>query len=109
MRRETHSRYNRPGRTMQSVNVGSGRKVTAGSVLKRRPLERNVSMREPAGLAYLRSFPDFELGNVRPGTAFTLDRVLALLEEVGSPHLRHQVIHLAGTKARVRLRPWWRQ
>ncbi|HEY8287539.1 MAG TPA: cyanophycin synthetase [Chloroflexota bacterium] len=57
-------------------------------------------MREPVGLAYLRSFPDFELGNVRPGTAFTLDRVLALLEEVGSPHLRHQVIHLAGTKGK---------
>jgi len=57
-------------------------------------------MREPAGLAYLRSFPDFELGNVTPGTAFTLDRVLALLEEVGSPHLLLPVIHLAGTKGK---------
>ncbi|HVC83478.1 MAG TPA: folylpolyglutamate synthase/dihydrofolate synthase family protein [Chloroflexota bacterium] len=57
-------------------------------------------MREPEGLAFLRSFPDFELGNVTPGTAFTLDRVLALLEEVGSPHLLLPVIHLAGTKGK---------
>ena len=85
---------------MQSVNVGGGRKVTDGRASDGRRLEREDPVHESAGLAYLRRFPDFELGNVYPGTAFTLDRVLALLEEVGSPHLRLPVIHLAGTKGK---------
>ena len=52
------------------------------------------------GIEYLRGFPDFEQGNVQASTAFGLERVLALLEEVGSPHLRLRVIHLAGTKGK---------
>ncbi|MGH2390160.1 MAG: bifunctional folylpolyglutamate synthase/dihydrofolate synthase [Chloroflexota bacterium] len=53
-----------------------------------------------AGLRYLRTFPDFEQGNVTPETAFTLDRVLSLLDEVGAPQLRLPVIHIAGTKGK---------
>jgi dihydrofolate synthase/folylpolyglutamate synthase len=52
------------------------------------------------GVEYLRSFPDFEQGNVQASSAFGLQRVLALLEEVGSPHLKLRVIHLAGTKGK---------
>jgi dihydrofolate synthase/folylpolyglutamate synthase len=51
-------------------------------------------------LRYLRTFPDFEQGNVAPETAFTLDRVISLLDEVGAPHLRLPVIHIAGTKGK---------
>ncbi|MDB5057691.1 MAG: FolC bifunctional protein [Chloroflexi bacterium] len=57
-------------------------------------------MLEHAGLAYLRTFPDFELGNVSAAQTFGLERVLALLEEVGAPHLRVPVIHIAGTKGK---------
>ena len=57
-------------------------------------------MGRDVGLGYLRTFPDFEQGNVAPETAFTLDRVLALLDEVGAPHLRLPVIHIAGTKGK---------
>jgi dihydrofolate synthase / folylpolyglutamate synthase len=57
-------------------------------------------MDEDRGLRYLRTFPDFEQGNVAPETAFTLDRVLALLDEVGAPQLRVPVIHIAGTKGK---------
>ncbi len=57
-------------------------------------------MGEDVGLRYLRTFPDFEQGNVAPETAFTLDRVLALLDEVGAPQLRLPVIHIAGTKGK---------
>src|SRR5665213_1493257 len=57
-------------------------------------------MGEGVGLQYLRTFPDFEQGNVAPDTAFTLDRVLALLNEVGAPYLRLPVIHIAGTKGK---------
>jgi dihydrofolate synthase / folylpolyglutamate synthase len=53
-----------------------------------------------AGLAYLRTFPDFELGNVSAAKTFGLERVLALLDEVGSPNLRLPVIHIAGTKGK---------
>lgn len=51
-------------------------------------------------MRYLRTFPDFEQGNVAPETAFTLDRVISLLDEVGAPHLRLPVIHIAGTKGK---------
>src|SRR6266853_1950021 len=57
-------------------------------------------MHELAGLEYLREFPDFELGNVSAAETFGLDRVLALLREVGVPHLRLPVIHVAGTKGK---------
>lgn len=57
-------------------------------------------MAESTGAAYLRTFPDFELGNVSAAKTFGLERVLALLEEVGSPHLRLRVIHIAGTKGK---------
>ena len=57
-------------------------------------------MAEAAGVAYLRTFPDFEQGNVSASAALGLDRVLALLEEVGSPHLRLPVAHIAGTKGK---------
>ena len=57
-------------------------------------------MAEAAGVAYLRTFPDFEQGNVSASEALGLDRVLALLEEVGSPHLRLPVAHIAGTKGK---------
>jgi dihydrofolate synthase/folylpolyglutamate synthase len=53
-----------------------------------------------SGLSYLRTFPDFERGNVAATEAFGLRRILALLEEVGSPHLRLAVLHLAGTKGK---------
>lgn len=54
----------------------------------------------PAGLAYLRTFPDFERGNVAATEAFGLRRILALLEELGSPHLDLPILHLAGTKGK---------
>jgi hypothetical protein len=57
-------------------------------------------MDEDRGLRYLRTFPDFEQGNVAPETAFTLDRVLALLDEVGAPQLRVPVIISPGPKAK---------
>jgi dihydrofolate synthase / folylpolyglutamate synthase len=57
-------------------------------------------MDELEGLAYLREFPDFEQGTVSAAQTFGLDRVLALLHEVGSPHLRLPVIHIAGTKGK---------
>ncbi len=57
-------------------------------------------MPELVGIDYLREFPDFERGNVSAATTFGLDRVLALLEEVGSPHLHLPVIHIAGTKGK---------
>ena len=53
-----------------------------------------------AGLRYLRTFPDFELGNVAATEALGLRRIRALLEELGSPHLRIPVVHLAGTKGK---------
>lgn len=55
---------------------------------------------EQAGLRYLTAFPTFELGNVAAAEAFGLSRILALLQEVGSPHLRLAVVHLAGTKGK---------
>jgi dihydrofolate synthase/folylpolyglutamate synthase len=55
---------------------------------------------ETEGLAYLRTFPDFEAGTGGGSLTLGLDRVLALLEEVGSPHLRLPVVHLAGTKGK---------
>jgi dihydrofolate synthase/folylpolyglutamate synthase len=57
-------------------------------------------MAEAAGIDYLRRFPDFEQGNVSAAEALELTRVLALLEEVGSPHLRLPVVHVAGTKGK---------
>ena len=54
----------------------------------------------PAGLRYLRTFPDFELGNVAATEVLGLRRIQALLEELGSPHLRIPVVHLAGTKGK---------
>lgn len=53
-----------------------------------------------SGLAYLRSFPDFELGNVAATEALGLRRILALLGEIGAPHLHLPIIHLAGTKGK---------
>jgi dihydrofolate synthase/folylpolyglutamate synthase len=55
---------------------------------------------ESAGLTYLRTFPDFERGNVAATEAFGLRRVLGLLDEVGAPHLHLPVVHLAGTKGK---------
>jgi dihydrofolate synthase/folylpolyglutamate synthase len=57
-------------------------------------------MAEAAGVDYLRTFPDFEQGNVSAAEALGLSRVLALLEEVGSPHARLPVVHIAGTKGK---------
>lgn len=58
-------------------------------------------MREnAAGLAYLRTFPDFEAGNVAASEAFGLRRILSLLEQLGSPQLRLPILHLAGTKGK---------
>lgn len=57
-------------------------------------------MVEAAGVDYLRAFPDFEQGNVTAAEALGLSRVLALLEAVGSPHLRLPVVHIAGTKGK---------
>lgn len=53
-----------------------------------------------AGLAYLRTFPDFEAGNVAATEAFGLRRMLGLLEQLGSPHLGLPILHLAGTKGK---------
>lgn len=61
-------------------------------------MERAVT--ETAGLQYLRMFPDFEAGGAGPMLTLGLDRVLSLLREAGSPHLRLPVIHLAGTKGK---------
>ncbi|HWE64935.1 MAG TPA: cyanophycin synthetase [Chloroflexota bacterium] len=55
---------------------------------------------QPNGLAYLRTFPDFERGNVAAVEAFGLHRILALLDEVGAPQLHVPVLHLAGTKGK---------
>jgi len=57
-------------------------------------------MSVPSLAELLQAFPDFELGNVSAGEALGLDRVLALLAEVGSPHLRLPVFHIAGTKGK---------
>ena len=57
-------------------------------------------MAEAAGIEYLRTFPDFEQGNVSAAEALGLDRVLALLDAAGSPHLRLPVAHIAGTKGK---------
>jgi dihydrofolate synthase/folylpolyglutamate synthase len=57
-------------------------------------------MPELEGLEYLREFPDFEHGNVSAAQTFGLERILALLHEVGSPHLRLPVVHIAGTKGK---------
>ncbi len=57
-------------------------------------------MAAASGVEYLRTFPDFEQGNVSASEALGLTRVLALLEELGSPHLRLPVAHVAGTKGK---------
>jgi dihydrofolate synthase/folylpolyglutamate synthase len=55
---------------------------------------------ERAGLEYLRTFPDFERDAASASQAFGLDRVLALIGEVGSPQLRMTILHIAGTKGK---------
>jgi dihydrofolate synthase/folylpolyglutamate synthase len=57
-------------------------------------------MIELPGIAYLRTFPDFEQGNVSASEALGLERVLTLLDDLGSPNLRVPVIHIAGTKGK---------
>ena len=57
-------------------------------------------MEQDAGRRYLARFPDFERGNVAATEAFGLGRVLALLDELGAPHQRLPIVHLAGTKGK---------
>src|SRR5581483_8107237 len=90
-------RYNRPRRLRQS----SGAVDTMPPSIA--PYHRGGEFyvnHQSSGLAYLRTFPDFELGNVAAAEALGLRRILALLDEVGAPHLHLPIIHLAGTKGK---------
>src|SRR5215216_8103127 len=53
-------------------------------------------------LDYLYSFIDYSLkhSSELAKAEFNLDRVFALMEELGNPHTKYPIIHVAGTKGK---------
>jgi dihydrofolate synthase/folylpolyglutamate synthase len=53
-------------------------------------------------LDYLYSFVDYSLKHISElaKAEFNLDRMFALMEELGNPHTRYPIIHVAGTKGK---------
>jgi dihydrofolate synthase/folylpolyglutamate synthase len=53
-------------------------------------------------LDYLYSFVDYSLKHISElaKAEFNLDRMFALLEELGDPHMKYPIIHVAGTKGK---------
>ncbi len=62
----------------------------------------DINVRYNQALDYLYSFVDYSLkhSSELAKAEFNLDRMFALLEELGNPHTKYPIIHVAGTKGK---------
>ena len=62
----------------------------------------DIEVRYNQALDYLYSFVDYSLKHISElaRAEFNLDRMFALMEELGNPHLKFPIIHVAGTKGK---------
>ncbi len=62
----------------------------------------DIETRYNQALDYLYSFVDYSLkhSSELAKAEFNLERIFALLEELGNPHMKYPIIHVAGTKGK---------